>query len=284
MKLKIFMLAFCAGFAIFFSVAAVFVYRYSDYMQSPEEPAAEEDSAPAFAEKTALLLIFEEDGKTGPFSVVCFDGEKGRIPVISFPAEVVFESVPGKKTAGELFSSLSRKDFLSAAERELGIKISAWFLWNKATCEEVISKAGAFDYILPKDLYYSDGERYINLSAGVQSVTGKKFYDMITYPGFDQIDRCDTASRLISIFLGRRLRRFAPEGAALSSAVYESTENSADAFFRAELHGIIAGLCSEKKPVASHVTCDLEPFEEGVFRFSKSTRERFIKYFPPLSE
>ena len=279
MKMKIFMLAFCVGFTFFFSAAAIFVWRYSS--GGAEPPAAEESSgAEVFAKSATLLLVFEEDGAAGPFTLVCFDPQSGRIPVLTFPAEAVLESAPGAPAAAEAFAALSRDEFAAAVENELGIGISGWFIWNRSTCEAVMPKAGSFDYILPESLHYSGGGRYIDLAAGVQSITGKKLYDLVTYPNFDPAARCDTTSRLISLFFGRRLRRFLPESSALSAAVYSSTENSADAFFRAELRGTIKALCAGKSAVASHVTCDLAADEGGRLYFSESTRERVKKYFP----
>lgn len=279
MKMRIFMLAFCVGFVFFFSAAAIFVYRYSGSAASTPEDA--ESSAPeVFAKNATLLLIFEEDGAAGPFSLVCFDAENGRIPVLTFPAGAVFESAAGAPTAAEAFAALSHDDFAAAAEKELGIGISGWFIWNRSTCEAVMAKAGSFDYILPESLHYSGGGRYIDLSAGVQSITGKKLYDLITYPNFDESARCDITSRLLSLFFGKRLRRFLPENSALSAAVYESTENSADAFYRAELRSTIKALCSGKSAIASHVTCDLEDGGDGRLLFSAATRTRLQKYFP----
>lgn len=272
------MLAFCVGFTFFFSAAAIFVWRYSG---GAAPPAAEESSAPeVFAENVTLLLIFEDDGAAGPFTLVCLDPENGRIPVLTFPAEVIFESASGAPTAAEAFAALSPEEFSAAAEKELGIGISCRFIWNRAACEAVMPKAGSFDYILPEDLHYSGGGRYIDLAAGVQSITGKKLYDLVTYPDFDPAARCDVTSRLISLFFGKRLRRFLPENSALSAAVYSSTENSADAFLRAELHGAVKALCAGKTAVASHVTCELAEDESGGLHFTAVTRERVKKYFP----
>lgn len=276
--MKIFMLAFCVGFVFFFSAAAVFVWRYS---AAAEPPSAEESSAPeVFAKNAALLLIFEDGGAAGPFTLVCFDPQNGRIPVLTFPAEAVLESTPGAPAAAEAFAALSHDEFAAAIEKELEIGISGWFIWNRGTCEAVMAKAGSFDYILPESLHYSGGGRYIDLAAGVQSITGKKLYDLVTFPDFDPAARCDMTSRLVSLFFGRRLRRFLPENSVLSAAVYSSTENSADAFFRAELRSTIKALCAGKNAVASHVTCDLDADEDGRLYFSESTRERVKKYFP----
>lgn len=277
--MKIFMLAFCVGFVFFFSAAAVFVWRYSD--GGTEPPITDESSvADVFAKSTTLLLIFEDGGAAGPFTLVCFDPENGRIPVLTFPAEAVLESAPGAPAAAEAFAVLSHDEFAAAIEKELGICISGWFIWSRSTCESVISKAGSFDYILPESLHYSGGGRYIDLAAGVQSITGKKLYDLVTYPDFEPAARCDVTSRLASLFFGRRLRRFLPENSALSAVVYSSTENSADAFFRAELRSTIKALCAGKSAVASHVTCDLDTDNDGRLHFSESTRVRAKKYFP----
>ena len=272
------MLAFFTGFVFVFSAAAIFVYRYS--ATDKKAPAEAESSSPEiYAESETLLLIFEEDGAAGPFTLVCFDPQNGRIPVLTFPAAAVFESLPDMPAAAKVYKELSHSEFAAATEKELGIAVSGWFIWNRNTCETVMAKAGSFDYILPESLFYSDGERYIDLSAGVQSITGKKFYDLVTYPDFDEISRCDVTSRLISSFFGRRLRRFLPEGSALSSSVYSSTENSVDAFLRAELRGAVKALCAEKNPISSHVTCDLDEGAAGELYFSAVTRERIKKYF-----
>ena len=67
--------------------------------------------------------------------------------------------------------------------------------------------------------------------------------------------------------------------APLSSSVYSSTENSVDAFLRAELRGAVKALCAEKTPISSHVTCDLDEGAGGELYFSAVTRERIKKYF-----
>lgn len=275
MKMKVFMAAFCAAFVLLFCVGAVLIYGRSEKAPPEEE---ESDSETVFANSENLVLVFEHEGKPVVFSLLRFDAQKGRIPVLSFSPNVVFEH-GGAKTAEELYSELDMEEFCAAVSTELGIALDGWFVWDKNTCEKVMAKAGAFDYILEKPLYYVDEERYIDLSAGVQSISGKKLFDILTYPNFDEVTRCHTASRLIAAFFGRRLRRFSSENSALGAAVYNSTENSADAFFRAQLRTSVLALCGESTAVASHITCDMEEDEHGRLFFSEETRIRVRKYF-----
>lgn len=276
MRVKIFMAAFCVAFGLFFCAGAVWVYGWS--AKTPPKTEEKTDSGAVPAESESLVLVFEQDGNSRVLSILRLDAQNGRIPVLSFSPDVVFEH-GGGKTAGELYSELGAEGFCAAVSTELGIETDGWFVWDKSTCEKVMAKAGAFDYILEKPLYYADGERYINLAAGVQSISGKKLFDILTYPNFDEITRCHTASRLIAAFFGRRLRRFLSEGSAPRAAVYNSTKNSADAFFRARLHASVLALCGENAAVASHITCDMDEDEHGRLFFSDETRTRIKKYF-----
>ena len=141
-------------------------------------------------------------------------------------------------------------------------------------------RLGGFDYILPENLYYSDGTRYVNLSAGVQNMTGKKVYDIVTYPGFSESARCDTLSRIFAAFFERRLRRFLPESGNIYNTIYKYTETDVTAFDAENYQALIKILAGSGNCVSSHVTNDVErDSESGLIYFSDETKTRIKKYF-----
>lgn len=279
MKLKIFSLAFAAGFVFFFSVAAIYVYRFS--RTEPEKPETPEEEQPFLeTDRAVFLLAFENGGEYGPFTLVSFDAKNGRIPFFTFSAMTAFAYSGVTLPAGELFSKVSPKVFAGTAETELGVELSGYFIWNKESAEEIISKTGGFDYILPENLYYSDGTRYVNLSAGVQNMTGKKVYDIVTYPGFSESARCDTLSRIFAAFFERRLRRFLPESGNIYNTIYKYTETDVTAFDAENYQALIKILAGSGNCVSSHVTNDVErDSESGLIYFSDETKTRIKKYF-----
>lgn len=279
MKMRIFSLALGAGFLFLFSFTAVFVYRFSKADSKPAETETGEESY-IYTEPAVFLLAFENGGEYGPFSLVALDVENGRIPVFSFSGNTAMEYSGTVLTASELFYASSEKVFAGAAEKALGIEIDGYFIWNEESAENIISKSGSFDYVLPESLKYSDGKRYIDLSAGVQSMTGKKFFDIVTYPKYSETERCDTLSRMLAEFLRRRLRRFLPENGDLSSVLYRSTKTDVSAIEREQHLAAIRELLSTGRISSSHVTCDVIKDEAtGFFRFSDETLLRVKKYF-----
>ncbi|MBR3952829.1 MAG: LCP family protein [Oscillospiraceae bacterium] len=279
MKIRIFALAFSAGFILSVFGAALFVFRY--YGAKPEEVIPEKPAETVFLETESanFLLIFEEKGNFGPFSLVNFDAKTGRIPVFSFSQKAAVDYGGVKISAGKLFSSVSPEVFAGTIETNLGIEISGYLIWNRESAEALIAKAGTFDYILPKDIRYSDGTRYVNLISGVQSMNGKKICDIITNPKFSEGERCDTLSRMISAFFNRRLRRFLPES-GVYSVIFNYTKTDISAFDREKYSALIKILCDSGESLSGHVTNDTErEVSTGLLYFSEGTLGRIKKYF-----
>lgn len=279
MKFRIFSLALGAGFLILFSIAAVFVYRYSD--PEPETDISEkEEQSYISADPSVFLLVFDGGESYGPFSLVALDIEHGRIPVFSFSGMTEISYSGTTLSAAELLSMTSEKVFAGAMEKELGIEIDGYFIWDNESAEALISKSGGFDYVLPESLVYTDKNRYINLAAGVQSMTGKKFTDIVTFPKFTEAQRCDTLSRMLAEFLRRRLRRFLPENGDLSSVLCRETKTDINALEREGYLSAIKELLSTGNISSSHVTCDvLKDESTGLLSFSEETLARVEKYF-----
>lgn len=279
MKMRIFSLALGVGFLVLFSVSAIFVYRYSKSAPETNTPENETQNYIS-ADSAVFLLVFENEENYGPFSLVALDVEHGRIPVFSFSGKTEMNYSGTPLSAEELFSMTSEKVFAGAVEKELNIDIDGYFVWDKESAETLISKSGGFDYVLPKSLVYTDGNRYINLSAGVQSMTGKKFTDIVTYPGFTETERCDTLSRMLAEFLRRRLRRFLPESGNLASVLYRAAKTDISALEREEYISAINEILSTGAVSSSHVTCDvLKDTSTGLFSFTEETAARVEKYF-----
>lgn len=279
MRLKIFSLAFAAGFVFFFSIAAIYVYRFSG--EASEEPEITENETPFLEESSAVfLLAFENGGEYGPFTLVSFDAKNGRIPIFTFSSGTAMTYSGVTLPAGKLFEEVSREIFAGTVESQLGVELSGYFIWNKSSAEEIILKTGSFDYILPGSLYYSDGTRYVNLAAGVQSMTGKKVFDIVTYPDFSEAERCDTVSRIFAAFFERRLRRFLPESGNIYTTIYKYTETDVTALDVGKYQELIKVLASGGNCVSSHVTNDVERDpESGLIYLSEGTKARVRKYF-----
>lgn len=279
MKLRIFALAFGAGFVFFFSAAAFFVLGFSD--KPAFEESTEENSEVIFLEEDSavFLLVFDDGENFGPFTLVCFDAKAGRIPVFTFSEKAALDYGGVSVSAGALFSSVSPKIFAGTVETNLGIELSGYFIWNREACEEIIAKAGTFDYILPKNIRYSEGAKYVNLLSGVQNMNGKKICDVITCPDFSEAERCDTASRLGAAFFNRRLKRFLPES-GVYSVIFNYTETDVSAFDKARYSKLIEVICGGKESPSGHITNDTEKdISNGLLYFSDSTKARVKKYF-----
>ena len=278
MKLRIFALAFSVGFIFCFSVAIFFVFRFSPAENDREEFLAED--AVFLEEETAnFLLIYEDESGFGPFTVVGFDAARGRIPVFAFSEKAALDYGGVFISAGALCSSVSPKVFAGTVEKELGIELSGYIIWNRESAEAITAKAGTFDYVLPKDIFYSDEKTYVNLVSGVQNMNGKKICDVISYPSFSEAERCDTASRIIAAFFNRRLKRFLPES-AVYSVIFNYTETDITAFDKEKYSKLIEVLCSLGESISGHITNDTErDANTGLLYFSDSTKERIKKYF-----
>lgn len=281
MKLRIFALAFAGAFVFCFSAAAFLVAGF----EKPPEDSFEEEAETVFLEEdfAVFLLIHKNKNGFGPFTLVCFDAESGRIPVFSFSEKAAFDYGGVTLSAGSLFSSVSPGIFCGAVEKNLGIMLSGYFIWDERACEEIIGSAGTFDYILPKSLYFSDGKSYVNLISGVQNMNGKKICDVVDFPRFSEAERCDTASRLCAAFLNRRLKRLLPES-RVHSVIFNYTETDLSAFDRERYSKLIEVLCASGESLSGHITNDTEKDPaSGLLYFSKTTKERVKKYFLPRS-
>ncbi|MBQ7874275.1 MAG: hypothetical protein IJ306_03815 [Oscillospiraceae bacterium] len=232
----------------------------------------EEDSA-------VFLLVFENEGKFGPFTLINFDAAAGRIPVFSFSEKAALDYGGVAVSAGALFSSVSPEIFAGTLETNLGIELSGYFIWNREAAEKIVAKAGTFDYVLPKDLYYSSGASYVNLASGVQNMTGKKICDIVTYPDFSEGERCDTLSRMTAAFLNRRLRRFLPESNVYST-LFNYAETDVSAFDKERYAKLMEVLCGSGESLSGHITNDTEKDPNtGLLYFADSTKKRIKKYF-----
>lgn len=279
MKLRVFALAFSVGFIFCFSFAAFFVFRFfGNKIPKPENENfeevifLEEDSA-------VFLLVFEEEGRFGPFTLINFDAKAGRIPVFTFSEKAALDYGGVAVSAGALFSSVSPEVFAGTVETNLGTELSGYFIWNREAAEKIIAKAGTFDYILPKDLYYSNGASYVNLVSGVQNMTGKKICDIITFPDFSEAERCDTVSRMTAAFLNRRLRRFLPESNVYPT-LFNYAETDVSAFDKERYAKLIEVLCASGESLSGHITNDTERDPNtGFLYFSDATKARLKKYF-----
>ncbi len=279
MKLKIFALAFAAGFIFCVFGAAFFIFRFQ--AAKPEEQTAEEPEEVVFLETDSanFLLVFEDEGSFGPFTIVNFDAKTGRIPVFSFSEKAAMDYGGVKISAGALFSSVSPEVFAGTLESNLGIELAGYFIWNRESAEAVIAKAGTFDYMLPKNIKYSKGTGYVNLLSGVQNMTGKKICDIVENPGFSEGERCDTLSRMISAFFNRRLKRFLPES-NLYSVLFNYTRTDISAFDKEKYSALVKVLCASGESLSGHITNDTEKeLSTGLLYFSEDTLKRVEKYF-----
>ena len=177
------------------------------------------------------------------------------------------------------FSSVSPEVFAGTVETNLGIELSGYFIWNREAAEEIVSKTGGFDYFLPKNIRYSEGDSYVNLLSGVQSMNGKKICDLAENPKFSEAERCDTVSRLGAAFFNRRLKRFLPES-NVYSVIFNFTKTDVSAFDKESIAKLVEVLCSSGESLSGHITNDTEKdLSTGLLYFSDETKKRIIKYF-----
>ncbi|MBR2638980.1 MAG: hypothetical protein IKD39_00250 [Oscillospiraceae bacterium] len=281
MKLKIFVLAFSVGFVFCFSVALFFVFGFSGNKTETEEVFPEVSENPVFLEdeKAVFLLIYENEGSFGPFTLINFDAKAGRIPVFTFSEKAAINYGGVFLSAGALFGSVSPEVFAGTVETNLGIELSGYFIWDSNAAEKIISKAGTFDYVLPENIRYSEGATYVNLVSGVQNINGKKICDIIENPKFSEGERCDVASRLTAAFFNRRLKRFLPES-NIYPVIFNYSETDVSAFDKERYSKLITVLSASGNSLSGHITNDTERSPEtGLLYFSDSTKERIKKYF-----
>lgn len=279
MKLRIFALAFSAGFIFCISAAAFFVFNF--YGPKTEETLPEKENNAAFLETeyANFLLIFEENGKFGPFALINFDARAGRIPVFAFSEKAAVDYGGTTVAAGDLCAEVSPGIFAGAVETNFGIELSGYFIWNREAAEAVIAKTGTFDYILQKDICYSKDTSYVNLLSGVQNMTGKKICDIILCPKFSEAERCDMLSRMGAAFFNRRLRRFLP-GSSVYSTIFNYMETDISAFDKERYAKLAKVLSDSGESLSHHVINDAErDGAAGLFRFSDETKTRVKKYF-----
>ena len=279
MKFRIFALAFGFGFLVFFSAAAFFVFTFS--AKKAEEVPESEITEAVFLEqdRAVFLLAFSDGGQTGPFTLVNFDAKEGRIPVFSFSEKAALDYGGVYVSAGALFSSVSPELFAGTVETNFGIELSGYFIWNRESAEQVISKAGAFDYVLPKDIKYSAGTSYVNLASGVQSMTGKKICDIATNPNFSEDERCETFSRITAAFLNRRLKRFLPQS-KVYSAIFNYTETDVSAYDKERYAKLIEVLCGSGESLSGQISAETaEDPQTGFLYYSKESKEKIKRYF-----
>ena len=280
MKLRIFMLAFAAGFAVFMAFAGFMVLRYAEHGKNAvaEEPAP---SKPYLdVEYANFLLIFTDDGEAEAFALVGLDGKSNRIPVFGFSPKLTLELRGNRVSAAELFSATETEVFLGAAEKALSVPINGYFILDRNACETVLTKTGGFDYILPNEINYTDGNKKINLSAGNQSINGKKFCDILFYDGFSEDERANTLSRMVSLYFGSRLRRFSSDREKMYSLLCNYTVTDIDAYDNEELSGLVDFLANSRSVTAGHVKCETKADEKsGLLLFTSSTAERLASWF-----
>lgn len=277
MKLRIFALAFSVAFVFCFSAASFFVIGF----KKPLAEEAPEESPEVFLEeeKAVFLLVYKNREKYGPFTLVALDAKVGRIPVFTFSEKAALDYGGVNVSAGDLFSSVSPKIFAGTVETNLGIELSGYFIWNRESCEEIIEKAGTFDYVLSKNLRGNCEEGKVNLIAGVQNMNGKKICDVVGFSGFSEGERCDVLSRMVAAFFNRRIKRFLPES-AVYSAIFNYTETDVTAFDKQRYAKIIEVLSASKNSLAGHITNDTEKdLNTGLLYFSTETKNRVKKYF-----
>ena len=279
MKFRIFILAFSVGFAFCFTAAVLFVFSFSG--TETEEPESEDFSETVFLEEpeAVFLLVYKSEKGFGPFTLVNFDAKSGRIPVFTFSGKAALDYGGDYISAEDLFSSVSPGIFAGTVEKNLGIELSGYFIWNRESAEKIIAKAGTFDYVLPENVEYSEGNKTVSLASGVQNMTGKKICDIFVSPEFSEGERCDMVSRITAAFINRRLRRLLPES-NLHSVIFNYTETDVTAFDKEKYSKIIEVLSSSGKSISGHITNDTEKdISTGLLYFSDSTLKRISEYF-----
>ena len=185
----------------------------------------------------------------------------------------------GKIVVGRDMRLHSPEVFAGTVETNLGIELSGYFIWNREAAEEIVSKTGGFDYFLPKNIRYSEGDSYVNLLSGVQSMNGKKICDLAENPKFSEAERCDTVSRLGAAFFNRRLKRFLPES-NVYSVIFNFTKTDVSAFDKESIAKLVEVLCSSGESLSGHITNDTEKdLSTGLLYFSDETKKRITKYF-----
>lgn len=279
MRLRIFALAFLAGFVFCFFAGAFFVFRFSGSAEPEPEEEVPYEEVFLEEEKAVFLLIYEDENSFGPFTLIGFDAGNGRIPVFTFSEKAALSYGGVFLSAGALCSSVSPEIFAGTVETNLGTELSGYFIWNRESAEKIVAKAGTFDYVLPENIRYSKGDSYVNLVSGVQNMNGKKICDIFASPEYSEGERCDVVSRITAAFLNRRLRRFLPES-NIYSTIFNYTKTDVSAFDKESFSKLTEVLCSSGKSISSHVTNDTErDVSTGLLYFSDSTKERILKYF-----
>ncbi len=279
MKLKIFTFSFLTGFIFCFSFAVFFVFGFSGNNSDELYENQLNDEFFHENENAVFLLIYENENGFGPFSLVNFDAKNGRIPVFTFSKNAAIDYGGVSLSASALLNSVSVEIFAGSIESDFDIEISGYFIWNREAAEKIISKTGTFDYILPKNLSYSDKKSSVNLASGVQSMNGKKLCDIIEYPKFSESERCDTVSRMMAAFFNRRLKHFLPES-KLYSVLFNYTKTDVSAFDKEIFSKLAESLCSSGESLSGHITNDTEiSAESELIYFSADTKTRIKKYF-----
>ena len=277
MRLRIFALAFAAGFVFLFSVAAIAVWNFVPKEETEQQPETENEYENELA---VFLLAFEENGSAGPFTLVGFDLKRGRAPVLTFPSETALNYSGVTLSAENLFVSVSREAFAGTVENELGIELSGYFVWNAEGCENIISAAGPFDFALGRDIKYKGNNGLVSLVSGVHSVTGAKALDILRFPNYTALGRCDMHSRLAAAFLNKRMKRLGSGSGGLYPTIFEKTETDVDAEAAAVFGDMAKTLSGLGKGVASGISADMDrDKKDNLLYFSDDTRAKIVKYF-----
>lgn len=213
-RTKYFVLAFCVAFLVLMLIAMVVLLNLKkppEAQQSGMEEAnrpADDYYIPAAQDNLNILLIgTEKDGEAPLYFFLCrLDVEDGAIPVATLPPQTVVRYAGKTATLAELYGRSGVKAVKQALGELLEIQVDRYVVFNKESLVKAVDMIGFIEYDLPQPLEYKGKDKTINLSAGRQMVDGRKFYDILSFPGYATQERRATASSdLISAYINARL-------------------------------------------------------------------------------
>ncbi len=225
-RTKYFVVAFGSSFLVLLMMALMMVANVQS--KQPASSSAPESSADDYylprAEDNLNLVLIGSDAKENParyFFLVRLDAEDGRLPVAALPPQTVVTYNGKQNTLSELYrldGAMAVKQALSAL---FDIPVDRYVTFNGESLVHAVDSIGYIEYELPAPLEYRSEGLSISLAEGPQMVDGKKFYDILRYPGYaNELARCAAASDLLAAYINGRLETaLSPQADALFQSV-----------------------------------------------------------------
>ena len=192
---------FCLIIFAVFSLSYVLFFQHDDAgsvgdatainsdLTSTAENSSNSSITPASDANFLNVLVIgaaEENNDAGCFLLLCFDGRKNLIPVVTLPVETIAEYDNKTATLAEFYKYGGEKYVTKVVADLFDIKLDKYVYFSAVKAQKVLLSIGDITVDVPEDIDYKNEEQeiFIKFKQGPQILDGSSLISLVRFKDY----------------------------------------------------------------------------------------------------